>query len=105
MTEEFFDKAHDVLPFGLTIEDTYGYLFDKYRTFYNAGRLFKDDFDDYFKICRRLKGTKYEKEVRDLLHLQIDNYFQKSKEIKPGPSNWLPGHMIGFLEVLEYLNN
>lgn len=111
MAEEFFDKAHDRLPFRLTVEDTYGYIFDKYKDYYNIGRLLPEYDDGYFKVCKKLKGTKYEKEVRELLHIQINEFFSKCQKEKPGidPVLRVPNHppirMLNYLEVLDYLNS
>lgn len=105
MAEEFFDKAHDMLPFRLTVEDTYGYLFNRYRDRYKHNRLF-DKFDEhYLKVCRKLKNTSYEDSVRELLHAQIDKFFKFLQENDVNVINPVENRMTDYLETLDYLNS
>lgn len=105
MAEEFFDKAHDMLPFRLTVEDTYGYLFNRYKNRYKKDRLY-DDFDEhYLKVCKRLKNTPYEDSVRELLHTQIDEFFKYLQEKDVNVMNPVENRMTDYLEVLDYLNS
>ena len=87
-------------------EEIYGSLLEKCIDAFSMNKFNFSLQPEYIRICKRLKGTKYEDEVRkyvqDVISFilnRIENSYKKSYEVTSDIQ------VINWLDVLDYLDN
>lgn len=95
---------NDKVSFDMTVEEIYGSLIHKAIDVFPYQGLRFDIQDNLIKICKRLKGTKYEDDARKYVQ-DVITFFLKRIDIKNNEGLDSDVQVVNWLAALDYLND
>lgn len=96
---------NDKLYLDMTVEEIYGSLLHKAIDAFPCHGLRFDIQDNLIKICKRLKGTKYEDDARKYVQDVITFFLNRIDKLYNKEGLDSDVQVVNWLAVLDYLND